>query len=137
MASKLYNIIVGGASVGAGAYFTTWLLTGESPNVRIIFIFSYKILRQLFNFIIFNVINNYSKMQEIQTVQAEVGKKTGRKRTLPPRNTQIQSLKSDNFDVLIIGGGATGAGCAIDSVTRGKVYVVKVLYKSEIFELFY
>jgi len=33
MASKLYNIIVGGASVSAGAYFTTWLLTGENPTV--------------------------------------------------------------------------------------------------------
>lgn len=56
----------------------------------------------------------------MQSVQAEVVKKTGRKRTLPPRSTQIQSLQSENFDVLIIGGGATGAGCAIDSVTRGE-----------------
>lgn len=88
MASKLYNIIVGGASVSAGAYFTTWLLTGENPT-------------------------------QLQTVQAEAGKKTGRLRTLPPRSTQIQSLHSEEFDVLIIGGGATGAGCAIDSVTRG------------------
>lgn len=88
MTSKLYNIIVGGASVSAGAYFTTWLLTGENPT-------------------------------QLQTVQAEVGKKTGRLRTLPPRSTQIQSLNSEDFDVLIIGGGATGAGCAIDSVTRG------------------
>lgn len=54
-------------------------------------------------------------------MQAEVAKKTGRKRTLPPRNTQIQSLQTENFDVLIIGGGASGAGCAIDSVTRGKI----------------
>lgn len=35
MASKLYNLIVGSASVGAGAYFTTWLLTGENPTVCI------------------------------------------------------------------------------------------------------
>lgn len=52
-------------------------------------------------------------------MQAEVVKKTGRQRTLPPRNAQIQSLQSESFDVIIIGGGATGAGCAIDSVTRG------------------
>lgn len=38
MASKLYNLIVGSASVGAGAYFTTWLLTGENPTVCINFI---------------------------------------------------------------------------------------------------
>ncbi|XP_050427459.1 glycerol-3-phosphate dehydrogenase, mitochondrial [Adelges cooleyi] len=88
MASTIYKLMVGGASVGAGAYFTTWVLTGENPT-------------------------------KIKTVQAEHVKKTGRKRTLPLRDTQIQSLKSESFDVLIIGGGATGAGCAIDSVTRG------------------
>ena len=60
-------------------------------------------------------------------MQAEVGKKTGRLRTLPPRSTQIQSLNSEDFDVLIIGGGATGAGCAIDSVTRGKIFNLKIL----------
>jgi len=38
MASKLYNIIVGGASVSAGAYLTTWLLTGENPTVCITFV---------------------------------------------------------------------------------------------------
>ena len=52
---------------------------------------------------------------------AEVSKKKLRaKRTLPPREDQIKSLQTeDEFDVLIIGGGATGAGCALDSVTRG------------------
>lgn len=43
------------------------------------------------------------------------------KRPLPPREEQIKALQSgDEFDVLIIGGGATGSGCALDSVTRGK-----------------
>ena len=43
-----------------------------------------------------------------------------RKRTLPLRSEQIHSLQSgEEYDVLIIGGGATGAGCALDSVTRG------------------
>jgi glycerol-3-phosphate dehydrogenase len=34
----------------------------------------------------------------------------------------IQSLRSDTdeeFDVLIVGGGATGAGCAVDAASRG------------------
>lgn len=45
-----------------------------------------------------------------------------RKRTLPLRSEQIKSLQSgEEFDVLIIGGGATGAGCALDSVTRGRI----------------
>ncbi|XP_045609208.1 glycerol-3-phosphate dehydrogenase, mitochondrial isoform X4 [Procambarus clarkii] len=38
---------------------------------------------------------------------------------LPTRQLQLKSLGSDSFDVLIIGGGATGAGCALDSVSRG------------------
>ncbi len=38
---------------------------------------------------------------------------------LQPRSVMLESLKRDEFDVLVIGGGATGAGCALDSVTRG------------------
>ncbi|CAH1105150.1 unnamed protein product [Psylliodes chrysocephalus] len=41
------------------------------------------------------------------------------KRVLPTRAEQIKSLQTDNFDVVIIGGGATGAGCALDAQTRG------------------
>jgi len=33
MASKIFNLVVGGTSIGCGAYFTTWLLTGENPTV--------------------------------------------------------------------------------------------------------
>lgn len=36
------------------------------------------------------------------------------------RETQIEKLKNQtNFDIIIIGGGATGLGCAIDAATRG------------------
>lgn len=35
------------------------------------------------------------------------------------RNNQIERLKSECFDVLIIGGGASGAGIALDAATRG------------------
>ena len=41
------------------------------------------------------------------------------KSVLPTRNDQIQRLKEDEFDVLVIGGGATGSGCALDAATRG------------------
>lgn len=41
------------------------------------------------------------------------------KRRLPTRDEQIKSLQTNSFDVLIIGGGATGVGCALDAVTRG------------------
>ncbi|XP_011193203.1 glycerol-3-phosphate dehydrogenase, mitochondrial [Zeugodacus cucurbitae] len=53
-------------------------------------------------------------------VHNEIVRPPKRKRTLPPRSDQIKSLQSgEEYDVLIIGGGATGAGCALDSVTRG------------------
>lgn len=38
---------------------------------------------------------------------------------LLPRADQLKSLKENEFDVLVIGGGATGTGCALDSVSRG------------------
>ena len=42
------------------------------------------------------------------------------------REKNIESLKTDSFDVLIIGGGATGAGAALDAATRGlKVALVE------------
>lgn len=42
------------------------------------------------------------------------------KRQLPMRPEQIKTLQSgEEYDVLIIGGGATGAGCALDAITRG------------------
>ncbi|EFJ49807.1 hypothetical protein VOLCADRAFT_80593 [Volvox carteri f. nagariensis] len=41
----------------------------------------------------------------------------------PPRPTQLERLRGSTrdrpFDVLIVGGGATGSGCALDAVTRG------------------
>ncbi|CAK6432770.1 unnamed protein product [Pipistrellus nathusii] len=38
----------------------------------------------------------------------------------PSREAQILTLKNTSeFDVLVIGGGATGCGCALDAVTRG------------------
>jgi glycerol-3-phosphate dehydrogenase len=35
------------------------------------------------------------------------------------RNETIQRLQDETFDVCIIGGGATGAGCALNSQLRG------------------
>lgn len=40
-------------------------------------------------------------------------------RSLLTREQQLKNLGSESFDVLVIGGGATGAGCALDAVSRG------------------
>ena len=41
--------------------------------------------------------------------------------TLPARSVHINALKNTpEFDVLVIGGGASGCGVALDAVTRGK-----------------
>ncbi|KAL2728134.1 hypothetical protein V1477_017410 [Vespula maculifrons] len=53
------------------------------------------------------------------TVYAEKDKQKPMKRPLPTREDQVKTLKSQDYDVLIIGGGATGAGCALDACTRG------------------
>ncbi|NWZ42334.1 GPDM protein, partial [Brachypodius atriceps] len=52
-------------------------------------------------------------------VEAEEGAPV-RKEHLPTREQQIAALQSSGeFDVLVIGGGATGCGCALDAATRG------------------
>lgn len=54
------------------------------------------------------------------TVSNAISRPPKRKRTLPPRSDQIKALQGgEEYDVLVIGGGATGAGCALDAVTRG------------------
>ena len=38
---------------------------------------------------------------------------------LPTRQQILKSLEEEEFDILVIGGGATGSGVALDAVTRG------------------
>lgn len=53
-------------------------------------------------------------------MRAEAAKPRPVKRPLPTRDEQLKTLKSGGtYDVLIIGGGATGSGCALDACTRG------------------
>ncbi|XP_072937083.1 glycerol-3-phosphate dehydrogenase, mitochondrial [Epargyreus clarus] len=51
------------------------------------------------------------------TVSAKSERK---KRPLPSRADQVKNLQAGHtYDILIIGGGATGSGCALDATTRG------------------
>jgi len=38
---------------------------------------------------------------------------------LPTRSQQLTALKNKTFDVLVVGGGATGCGVALDAASRG------------------
>lgn len=39
--------------------------------------------------------------------------------TSPSRDSVLERLQSETFDLLVIGGGSTGVGCALDAATRG------------------
>ncbi|XP_063070732.1 glycerol-3-phosphate dehydrogenase, mitochondrial-like [Engraulis encrasicolus] len=65
----------------------------------------------------------FSELREHQDKQARVQAaeqvKMAFRDELPSRAAQLDALRSTpEFDVLVVGGGATGAGCALDAVTR-------------------
>lgn len=90
MATRFGKVIAGGLSIGTGACLATWILNSEGKSS--------------------NVVSAVSPLDK---------KKIRPTRHLPTRAEQLQSLKKESFDVLIVGGGATGSGCAVDAVTRG------------------
>ncbi|XP_053326450.1 glycerol-3-phosphate dehydrogenase, mitochondrial isoform X2 [Spea bombifrons] len=56
----------------------------------------------------------------ITYVEAAEPVKHATQNELPSREAQLLTLENTKeFDVLVIGGGATGCGCALDAVTRG------------------
>ncbi|KAM8871458.1 glycerol-3-phosphate dehydrogenase, mitochondrial isoform 1-T2 [Synchiropus picturatus] len=62
----------------------------------------------------------YRKTQaRLAHVAAEAELKVPFANEFPSRQSQLAALRdTEEFDVLVIGGGATGAGCALDAVTR-------------------
>uniref|UniRef100_A0A3B3RHL2 Glycerol-3-phosphate dehydrogenase, mitochondrial n=1 Tax=Paramormyrops kingsleyae TaxID=1676925 RepID=A0A3B3RHL2_9TELE len=68
----------------------------------------------------------YSQLSEYRKKQARLAQVEAAEQVqmafqdeLPSRQAQLSTLKNaDEFDVLVIGGGATGSGCALDAVTR-------------------
>nr|XP_040580448.1 probable glycerol-3-phosphate dehydrogenase, mitochondrial [Lepeophtheirus salmonis] len=63
--------------------------------------------------------DRYAKKSLNHILKVNQSKNRRPKQKLPTRNENIASLKNKEYDVLIIGGGATGSGCALDSITRG------------------
>ncbi|XP_069976503.1 glycerol-3-phosphate dehydrogenase, mitochondrial-like [Penaeus vannamei] len=62
--------------------------------------------------------DQHTKRQFARVAAAE-SLKARPNRSLLTREQQLKNLGSESFDVLVIGGGATGAGCALDAVSRG------------------
>ncbi|NXG75282.1 GPDM protein, partial [Baryphthengus martii] len=61
--------------------------------------------------------NKHGTLTRVQAAEAVTVPLTDH---FPTREQQILALQTtDEFDVLVIGGGATGCGCALDAVTRG------------------
>ncbi|XP_010884402.2 glycerol-3-phosphate dehydrogenase, mitochondrial isoform X2 [Esox lucius] len=65
-------------------------------------------------------LSEYRKTQaRLAYVAAEGELQQPFKDELPTRQAQLSTLQNtEEFDVLVIGGGATGSGCALDAVTR-------------------
>lgn len=62
-------------------------------------------------------------------VEAQGELKVPFKDALPTRTEQLSALRNtEEFDVLVVGGGATGAGCALDAVTRSMYFFDRVLH---------
>lgn len=65
-------------------------------------------------------LTDQKKKANLTHVQAAELIRTSNQNELPSREAQLLTLENTKeFDVLVIGGGATGAGCALDAVTRG------------------
>ena len=73
----------------------------------------------------------------VQLASQNINKRV--KSVLPTRQEQLQRLKNDEFDVLVIGGGATGSGCALDAATRGLKtgQIKRVFVKTNFLRFFY
>lgn len=65
-------------------------------------------------------LTDQKKKANLTHVQAAELIRTSNQNELPSREAQLLTLENTKeFDVLVIGGGATGSGCALDAVTRG------------------
>ncbi|XP_016127066.1 glycerol-3-phosphate dehydrogenase, mitochondrial-like [Sinocyclocheilus grahami] len=68
---------------------------------------------------LFEYRKNQPKWARLAYVEAQGELKVPFKDALPTREEQLSTLRNtEEFDVLVVGGGATGSGCALDAVTR-------------------
>lgn len=65
------------------------------------------------------VVNNDKRKEQQRSLLSSHGFNKRPTEPLASRSVQLKSLATEQFDVLVIGGGATGAGCAVDAASRG------------------
>lgn len=88
------KVVKGTILIGGGAAATVFGLSQLSPNKK--------------------------KHSNLVSVEASECKHLHMQAQLPTRENQLEILRNTcEFDILVIGGGATGSGCALDAVTRG------------------
>ncbi|XP_054754281.2 glycerol-3-phosphate dehydrogenase, mitochondrial-like isoform X2 [Lytechinus pictus] len=91
---RLRKALVGGALLGAGALTAGYIVSKNNEK-------------------------KLAQSRQAQVVAAEL-RNVHYISSLPTRDQQIQSLQhTHEYDVLVIGGGATGCGVALDAVSRG------------------
>ncbi|XP_071488803.1 glycerol-3-phosphate dehydrogenase, mitochondrial-like [Diadema antillarum] len=94
LSHRLKRLLVGGALLGAGAVTAGYIVSRSNQK-------------------------KLAQNRQAQVVAAEL-RNVHYISSLPTREQQVQSLQSTHeYDVLVIGGGATGCGVALDAVSRG------------------
>ncbi|KAJ8019659.1 Glycerol-3-phosphate dehydrogenase, mitochondrial [Holothuria leucospilota] len=92
--ARLRKLLVGGTLVGVTAITTGYIFSSRNKD-------------------------RISKSRQAHVISADF-RSSHQSSPLPTRDQQIQSLQSTHeYDVLVIGGGATGCGVALDAVSRG------------------
>lgn len=110
MAARFRKIGVTTLGACAGAAVAAWALNPFDKSFSVSFYF-FGIRKRLLKLKLF-FFRQHVNAASIATPRV--------KRKLPPRSEQVKTLQSgEEYDVIIIGGGATGAGVALDSITRG------------------
>ncbi len=63
--------------------------------------------------------DRHAQRTEVHVASVKAGNGVRPARPLPSRREMLSRLRREPLDVLVVGGGATGAGCALDAASRG------------------
>lgn len=116
--SRMRKVAAGGVALVGSAALASWAF-GDDNHTKVYSNFislNYDTLSGIFLTLISFRIN---LQKQFGLVMAADHLKSRPTKPLPSRSEQLKALQTEDYDVLVIGGGATGTGCALDSVSRG------------------